>query len=146
MNGDAVEALEGAVELLVVLAGRLADALPAVGRLVADVERDWPDERGVEWAERASLVRRVLQRELDAAAVAAHLLLGILDDERATDDAEPRPALPTGFGEGRPVPGGARSGGPRLGGPRLGGTDADRVDDERGVRIAELGDQDAEPG
>jgi hypothetical protein len=88
----------------------------ALGELVA---HDWPDARGREWAERASLLGVLLGREATAAAEQG--------DAYARQAAD-GPALPF------PVPGGAG----RRTGMRLGGTDAQRVDDERGMRIAEL--------
>lgn len=131
MRADDAAAWEGVAELLAVASSRLVDALPATGRIIADVQADWDDVRGREWVERAQLVRRALERELDATLAAA----------RAVGDAlrlgpvavDPGNVLPTGYGR-------SAAGGSRPGGPRLGGTDAERVDEERGMRIAQLGD------
>jgi hypothetical protein len=107
----------------------LAEVLGDVGRRAAQlgemVGRDWPDAHGREWAERTSLLGSLLGREAFAAAE--------LGDAYARQAAEaPVPAGPP------PIPGmgGIAS---RRTGARLGGTDAERVDDERGMRIAELG-------
>lgn len=123
---------------LAVAAGRLADGLPAVARVVADVERDWLDERGREWADRASLVRAALSREFDAVLDHARVVGAALDGQPA-DGQAPRSVV---SGAARPPKGGSRPDE----GPRLGGTDADRTDDVRGVRIAQLGADGAEPG
>lgn len=108
-------------ELLAVTAARLADALPALARIVADVERDWTDGQGRWWAERATLVRGALVHELDA----------VLDAARTVRTA----VQEGGAGDGAAVAGPAMAGG-RTGGPRLGGTGGQRADDDRGVRIA----------
>lgn len=101
--------------------GRLAEVLGDVGRravvLGELVGRDWPDLRGREWAERISLLGGLLGREATAAAE-----LGEAYARQAAD--APGPLFPGGSG--------------RRTGMRLGGTDAQRVDDERGMRIAEL--------
>jgi hypothetical protein len=99
---------------------RLAEVLGDVGRRAVElgelVARDWPDARGHEWAERTSLLGALLGREATAAAE-----LGEAYTRQAAD--EPVPLFP---GAGRRT------------GMRLGATDAHRVDDERGMRIAEL--------
>jgi hypothetical protein len=102
---------------------RLAEVLGDVGRRTAElgelVAHDWPDARGREWAERTSLLGALLGREATAAAE--------LGDAYARQAADaPAPLFPGMGGAG------GRSG------MRLGGTDAQRVDDERGMRIAEL--------
>ncbi len=102
---------------------QLAEVLGDVGRRAAQlgeqVARDWPDARGREWAERTSLLGSLLGREATAAAE--------LGDAYARQAADAAPLHPTtGGGAGRRT------------GMRLGGTDAERVDDERGLRIAEL--------
>ncbi len=138
MIDDVGEDLRDVAGALSVVADRLVGALPAIGVVVADVERDWRDDGAREWAERASLVRRALLRELDATLA---ILRGVGDAIRmagAEDDPAHQPFGSAGAGSGRQA---ARSGG-----PRLGGTEADRVDDERGVRIAELGADGGEPG
>lgn len=100
---------------------RLAEVLGDVGRRAVElgqlVARDWPDARGRECAERASLLGALLGREATAA--------GELGEAYARQAADaPAPLFPGGAG--------------RRTGMRLGGTDAQRVDDERGMRIAEL--------
>ena len=100
---------------------RLADVLGVVGRRVAElgelVAHDWPDARGREWAERTSLLGALLGLEATAA--------GELGEAYARQAADaPGPLFPGGAG--------------RRTGMRLGGTDAHRVDEERGMRIAEL--------
>ncbi|MBW0093487.1 hypothetical protein I4I77_28305, partial [Pseudonocardia sp. KRD-188] len=72
MNGGeprdgAEDALVAAAGVLAVAAARMEHALPALGRLIADVGDDWLDDAGRAWAERAGLARRALDRELDAA-------------------------------------------------------------------------------
>jgi hypothetical protein len=104
---------------------RLADALADVGRrvgqLAEQIAQDWPDASGREWAERAGQVGTELGRE---AAVASEIGAGYA---RRSAEVEAEPALPTaGMVAGRRP------------GVRLGGTEAHRVDDERGIRIAEL--------
>ncbi len=119
-------------------AGHLADALAvraqdALARL-RDVEREvagaWPDAAGRAWAERASLVRRALERDLDAAAAAGGAVRALLD---GLGPAEPAPG---GAGPVAPPPAGVRGG--RAGrdrGAHLGGTGADRADDGAGMRL-----------
>ena len=121
---------------LAVAAGRLADALPALARVVTDVERDWLDERGREWTDRASLVRGALSRELDAVLDHARMVGAALQAAYPGDDPPPRSI-------------GSRSpkSGPQPGeGPRLGGTEAERVEESHGLRIARLGPDGGEPG
>jgi hypothetical protein len=102
---------------------RLAEMLGDVGRRAARlgelVARDWPDANGREWAERTSLLGSLLGREATAA------------EELGAAYARQADAVPL-------LPG-AGGGAGRRTGVRLGGTDAERVDDERGMRIAELG-------
>lgn len=135
MTDDLVDPLARTTRVLTDLAARLVDALPAVARIMVDVERDWVDQRRHEWSERVALVERVLTRELDAVLANARAVGEALRTGGAPDGPEPRPVGPGTV---------ARSG--RADGPRLGGTEAERVDDERGVRIARLGDTDGEPG
>jgi hypothetical protein len=102
---------------------RLAEVLGDVGRRAVElaelVARDWPDPRGREWAERISVLGSLLGREATAAAE-----LGGSYARQAAD--APAPPFPASGGAGRRT------------GMRLGGTDAQRTDDERGMRIAEL--------
>ncbi|TWF78376.1 hypothetical protein FHX44_114299 [Pseudonocardia hierapolitana] len=102
---------------------RLAEVLCDVGRRAGElaelVARDWPDPRGREWAERTSVLCSLLGREATTAAE-----LGESYARQAAD--APTPPLPATGGAGRRT------------GMRLGGTDAQRTDDERGMRIAEL--------
>jgi hypothetical protein len=100
---------------------RLAEVLGDVGRRTAElgelVAQDWSDARGREWAERTSLLGALLGREATAAAE--------LGDAYARQAADaPAPLFSGGAG--------------RRTGMRLGGTEAQRADDERGMRIAEL--------
>jgi hypothetical protein len=101
------------------VAAVLLAASDQTARLALRIAEDWLDDRGREWAERAGL----LHRELDRMATdAAHL--GAQPDPAQPDPAQP--VLPTVVaGTGRR-------------GPRLGGTAGERVDDTYGMRIAEL--------
>jgi hypothetical protein len=103
---------------------RLAEVLADVARRAVDlaeqVARDWPDPRGREWAERTAMLGSLLGREASTAAELGESYA------RQAADAQTPPF---------PVTGGAG----RRTGMRLGGTDAQRTDDERGMRIAELG-------
>lgn len=96
-------------------AALLADTLNDVGRRLARlteaVREDWSDQHGQQWCERAGR----LQRELAERAATADEL-----GERLG-----------------PTDPGSRSTRP---GVRLGGTGGQRVDDERGMRVAELPD------
>jgi hypothetical protein len=96
------------------LAAVLADVGAQVGRLIERVADDWPDGRGREWAQRCEALRDVLTREEDAAA-----------ELRDAYARELRNLAPAASGSS---------------GMRLGGTEAHRVDDERGMRIAQLPD------
>ena len=91
-----------------------ADTLDDIGRRLArlaeSVAGDWPDQGGRDWTERAARLRSELAEH---AAMAGRL------GERTG------PYDPEAASTGRP-------------GIRLGDTDGDRVDEERGVRIAEL--------
>jgi hypothetical protein len=102
---------------------QLAEVLGDVGRRAAQlgeqIAHDWPDAHGRDWAERTSLLGSLLGREANAASE-----LGEAYARQSADTTTPL------------FPGTA--GGGRRTGMRLGGTDAQRVDDERGMRIAEL--------
>lgn len=167
MTGPALDTTAG---VLAVAAGRIEEALPALGRVVADVQQDWLDAAGRAWVDRAVALRRTLDRELDAALAAGRLVASLVERlaeeavrgpdgdpaPQAADGGRPRAIGDTGpwsAGDPRPrvaedtaartggvAPGTGWSGtGTRRGaGPRLGGTDAQRVDEERGMRIAEL--------
>jgi hypothetical protein len=93
----------------------LTDTLDDIGRRLArlaeSVAGDWPDQGGRDWTERAVRLRSELAEQ---AAVAGRL-----------------------GGEGTPPDGPGATGAERPG-IRLGDTDGYRVDDQRGVRIAEL--------
>jgi len=119
-------ALGGAAAVLAVAVTRMQDALPALGRVVADVEQDWLDAQGRAWVARAERVRRTLDRELGAALATGRLAASAV--ERLIAD-------PAG-GESR---GPTRRRDPGTG-PRLGSTDAQRTDGEQGMRIAQLTD------
>ena len=86
----------------------LAELVPRIGRLAAELERCWPDRSGREWAGRVALVHRELDR---VEAIAAELAARCLGEAAR--------------GRGRPL------GTP--GGPRLGGTEGTRADDGSGI-------------
>lgn len=104
---------------------RLAAVAADVGRrvrlLAEQVATDWPDARGREWANRAAGAGAELQRAADSAA------------ELGATYARQAAALLTAAG-------GAGAALGRPAGMRLGGTAAARVEDEHGMRIAELTD------
>lgn len=110
--------------------GRIADVLGDAGRRVAQlgeqIARDWPDGHGRAWAQRTAEIRGTLGQEAAAATE-----LGEAYSRQANAPDGPGPAA----GPLPAVPGGLAS---RRTGVRLGGTDAVRVEDERGMRIAEL--------
>jgi hypothetical protein len=112
---DLRHAAARAAELLAGLAARVHDALPALAGVAVDVGEAWPDALGREWTERAAMVHRALARDLDA----------LLDGVRAAEGIG-HPALPAT----RTLNRGA--------GPQLGTTDADRTDDDRGMRLPAL--------
>jgi hypothetical protein len=116
MSGPVAEhdGLHDAVRWYERLAAVLADAGIRIGRLIEQVADDWPDERGREWTQRCAQLRGDLAREEDAAA---ELAAACARELRNQGNAE------------------------RSSGIRLGGTEAQRVDDERGMRIAQLSDE-----
>ena len=104
------------------LGDALADVARRVGRLSEQIGHDWPDGRGLEWAERVVRLGHELAQEAGAAAE--------LSESYARQAADPvRWGLPP----------------PRSPGMRLGGTEAQRADSERGIRIAQLPAEDPEP-
>lgn len=117
------------------LAIALAEMSVQVGELADRILRDWPDDRGRERAERTAALHRELGRDaLAAAQLGKALARDAAEDVDAGGEAAP-PALP------------ALSLGPAWRpGTRLAGTEADRVDPERGVRIAQLPDPGPQPG
>jgi hypothetical protein len=110
--------------------GRIAEVLGDVGRRVAQlgeqIARDWPDGHGRAWAQSTAEIRGTLGQEAAAAAELGEAY----SRQAAAPDGPDRAvtALPA-------VPGGLAS---RRTGVRLGGTEAVRVEDERGMRIAEF--------
>ena len=96
------------------VAAVLLEASDRTARLALRIAEDWLDDRGREWAERAAL----LHRELDRMAA---------DAARRGTEPDPTPELLSPL-----VTGPARRG------PRLGGTSGVRADDASGMRIAEL--------
>jgi hypothetical protein len=110
------------VQWCAAVAAALDEVTDQVGHLTARLAAGWPDERGREWTERALRLRRSLEQDADAAAELGRTVARIADALAGG----PAGAPPLGL-RARP-------------GPRLGGTDGGRVDDERGVRIARLGD------
>jgi hypothetical protein len=104
----------------------LGDVGRRVGQLSEQIGRDWPDGRGREWAERTAQLRSALEREELAATE-----LGEAYARQAAGADGTTPTIP-------PLAGHGGFAGRRTG-VRLGGTDAVRVEDERGMRIAELG-------
>ncbi|MHA6785313.1 hypothetical protein ACVGOW_30605 [Pseudonocardia saturnea] len=142
MNEPVETALGATAALLAVAVARIEEALPALGRVIADVAQDWPDAAGRAWVDRAVQLHRTLDRELDGALAVGRLAAALV--ERIAEDAAGRRSdgepgsPPRAVGdEGAGVPR-QWAAGPRASGPRLGGTDAQRVDEERGMRIAQL--------
>jgi hypothetical protein len=118
------DAVRQAVHWYARLAELLADAGRRVGQLSEQLVHDWPDGHGREWSERASHIGSALGRE---AAVATELGEAYARQGYRTEDPGQAPPLA--------APGSAAG---RRPGIRIGGTDAARVPDERGMRIAEL--------
>ncbi len=103
----------------------LADVTVRTGLLAGAVAADWLDDHGRDWSERLERVRR----ELDAAADAA------TDLGRHLATTSPGP--PPDAGLLAALAAAAAAGGR---GPQLAGTDGSRVQDVRGMRLAELPD------
>jgi hypothetical protein len=101
------------------LAEALVEAARRIGQLAEQVGRDWPDGHGREWAERAGQIGAGLACEAGAAAEVG------ADYARRSMELPAGPVAPGSFVARRP-------------GMRLGGTEAHRVDDELGIRIAQL--------
>lgn len=120
------EALRTSAHRYAVLAAVLAETGVRTGRMSREIAADWPDEHGREWAERTDRLRRHLHRE---ALAAAELGQALTREAEAREMANPQRVPAVGWGGG---------GAPARRGMRLGGTEAQREDDDRGVRIAEL--------
>jgi hypothetical protein len=116
-----------ALDLVARSCAGLGDALAEVGRRVRllseQIAHDWPDGRGHEWVQRTARLGHELGRE-----AAAAVELGEAYARQAAD--------PSAWGALPPVVGPAA----RHAGIRLGGTEAQRVDEGRGMRIAQLPD------
>lgn len=110
------------------LASTLGETAARFGAIVGWVGEDWSDARGREWAERATLLHRDLQlhaataTQLDERLVRAQL--------RPSDD--PVAVVEAALGAAAALAARSR-------GVRLGGTEGARTDQDRGMRIAELG-------
>jgi hypothetical protein len=124
-------AVESATQWCLGLAVALAEAAAQVGRLADRIAQDWPDEHGLERAERTALLHRQLGRD----ALAAAELGGTLAQRGADDPIADHGSVATAVVRGRAGRG-----------ARLGGTESARVEEERGMRIAQLPDQDGPPG
>lgn len=127
------------------LATALRDAAIEAGGIAGGITQDWLDDRGREWAERAERVARELVRDAEAAEDLAGAL--------AREAGGPGGSVASSGGPGASgLPGAAQvaaalaAAGALRPGARLGGTEATRVDDERGIRIAQLPDQGADGG
>ena len=105
-------ALDGARQWAASLTAALDEVTGRIDAVARRLAAAWPDTGGEEWVHRMHVLRRVLERDADAAA----------EFGRAVD----RLADPTV--------------GPTAEGARLGGTGAVRVDDRRGVAIPQLND------
>jgi hypothetical protein len=116
-----VEALSRTARWWAELGDALADMERRVGRLSEQIAYDWPDGRGLEWAEQVARLGQELGREAGSAAE-----LGEAYARQAADAVR----------WGMPLP--------RSAGIRLGGTEAQRADSERGMRIAQLPAEDPE--
>lgn len=110
------------------LALTLTDAAARIGALAGAIVHDWTDLRGQEWAERAALVHR----ELDRDAVAAAQVSAALAREQAPPSPDASAVISAAAA--------AALAATQRRTARLGGTEAHRADQERGMRIAQLPD------
>lgn len=106
----------------------LRDATVRAGRLATAVATDWLDDNGREWAQRITALRR----DLADTAHEADELAARLREPDGTDPELGR-ALAAALRAGSAVSRDGR-------GPRLADTSGARVDDERGMHIAQLPD------
>ena len=106
------------------LAEGFEELLPLLRHLGTDISHSWRDDRGQAWAERVGQLHRELGRNAADAAELGRMVARLAEQ---LADPGSRPAS-------------------RNGGPRLGDTEGMRVDDERGMRIAQLPAPDTEPG
>lgn len=119
-------AIESAGRWCAGMAAALAAASARAATLAVRIAHDWPDDLGREQAERAAALHRELERDADAAEQLGRTLA-----RHATEATGlPSSSLLPGW-----TPGGARDRG-----ARLGGTEAERVAEGRGMRIAQLPD------
>ena len=132
------EAVRAAASWFAAVSSSLDAVLGEVAAVAGRIAAAWPDARGAEWAERAALVHRELGREADASAEAGRSATRLADDLSVESGPGTAPGVPT-------IRPSALHGG-RPGGARLGGTEADRADDERGVRIPQLPEPVDRPG
>ncbi len=100
------------------VAAVLAAASERTARLAVQIAEDWLDDRGREWAERAALLHRELERSAAAAAALGTRFTG------------PDPSSSVLWPIGPVIA--------RHRGPRLGGTSGARTGDDTGMQIAEL--------
>lgn len=111
------------------LAAAVAELAPRVARLTDEVARDWPDDHGREWSERAALVHRELCRDAVTAAELGAAIARLAAGPLVLDPLS-----------------GPAAGTVRHPGVRLGGIDATRAGDDRGMTIAQLPDPGASEG
>lgn len=107
------------------LATTLRTMAPHLERLVGNLQRVWPDDCGRECTERLGLLHRELDRQVLASERLARAASRVAHDLAIAAEAETA---------------GWSSSTLRRHGPRLGGTESDRVEDDRGMRIAQLPD------
>lgn len=125
MSDPVVDALGATGGVLAVTAGRIEEALPALGRVTADVEQDWRDAAGRAWVDRAVQLRRTLDRELDAVLAAGRVVAEVVERlaEEAVRGPDGDPAL-RAAGDAAPQAGGGQAGGGPSGGGSAGGGSA----------------------